>query len=362
MLYRGVKDNSFVECLWYMMYRLRGINSLEATAQININLQLRTTELPMYVCLGSDFYNYKRKESTIEYALLGENIISIDNKKAHIGFCKINTDVNQYNRLSLISKKRIYWCIDYNEKELLFYSDESILPEKIEFVDLISEFNNSKRSFDGIVSLKKSWNKELKNKLVTYSQQESNLALLLKKTKYLSDTAFKFRHKLNDFILLGNEIVRSLLSEIGRESLTVAPFSENYSDFFELKETEYSDSLCPWCNSKIIKKRLTSLIIDEIRTLDYCLNCGQIRDLGFDQSIIEIQNVRKENKVLEITILSSVATELLLVATSTEITFYNVKPGLNKINIPIVEEVEFIMVKCFYVYCDKLNMVYKNID
>lgn len=45
--YKGIKDNYFVECLWYLAYRLRGLSSVEATVEVNNNISSRTTDLPL---------------------------------------------------------------------------------------------------------------------------------------------------------------------------------------------------------------------------------------------------------------------------------------------------------------------------
>jgi len=363
--YRGIKDNYFIECLWYITYRLRGRNSIEATTEVNKNLEFRTTDLPLYITVGYDESNYELGAFT-EYVQSEEDLFNFETvtkNPSSLGFCRILSNVNEFAKLSLLSPRRVSWCIDYKNNEILLHSETIQLPNELNFVDLRAKFLKIRRDFNGIVDFKKSWGKELKNKLLLYEQQLNNVSLLLRKAQLFSDIAFKLNKKLQDLSILGLEIEELLLQEVGRDSMTTGPLSESYIDKFEVENVDFTFGCCPYCSSKTARKEIVSIIKkEERRFIEYCLKCGQINDLGVDFDAVSVLSVTKLEQKLEIILESKIENKVLIRLLGADSIIEWVTLGTNKLIVPIEEEKQFNVLKCFYIYSDKLNVVYKSIN
>lgn len=359
--YRGIKDNYFYECMWYVLCRLRGLNSADSTLNINKNLQFRTSDFPNYVNIGFDNFVYNRFPF-VEYEVDSSKKMFLcnGNGEACLGKCSVS-NLSYYEDFSLVSPNKIFWLIDYVDSEILFFTEKNKLPLELKFINLEIELEKVVKNFDFLIALRKSWSKLLMNKILAYSQQLENVAEMLTKARAVSDIAYKCYRKIQDLNKQEDEIKSLLLTEIGRGSLSCSPFSESYIHKFKLEQIIYSNNYCPNCGQQLMTKRLVNIIEPKNeRFIDYCLACGQVKDLGTNNQYIEFLDFNFFGDSLEINLKSCINEKILLVIPEVGIKLYSINQGDNKIYVKNSERKKIKMIKCFYICEEKLNVIYKN--
>lgn len=304
ILYRGLKDNYFPECMWYIVLKKFGYSLSQLTRIINNNIKERSTDLPRYVAIGNPlnsslsedvFLKFEIREDYIEAS--GEEIA-----ESRFGYIEDHSEFEKLNKCLFTSNVRITWVVDSLSKRILFFSETKVLPKKIYFVNKQNFFDiDNYQMVEEIIELKGSINNKEKNALNDLRNQYSSLEKLLNYANFFSDEAKKIITKINKIKEKEMSLLFSFLDNIVKSKQNaLSPLSETYIDSFKLVDVN-NGSECPYCGYNILEKHVKRHLGQMNRKQEYCANCGQITDIA-DPNIIKVtilsEECLKEEKLL----------------------------------------------------------------
>lgn len=363
--FRGIKDNYFAECSWYIILKTAKYGNDKIVQIINYNIKNRTNDVPMYVAVGWD-QNYKQYFSNFSnYSLKGNYLVAEDEHQSRYGKCLISNFENEgFHFYSLTNKQRIHWVISSDGKELYFMIEGDFLPREIELINTRNLLEKVNVSYDNILELKGSWSKSLKNSIVDQQNQLKNLISLFNDAKLYSDYAIKFKIKQEKLYETNKNIEINILKELTNKQNSLSPISEVYSPMFEISkssEGEY-EKYCTTCNKKIVVKRLHSIKNRWNRRKVYnCFNCGQIKDVS-DLEYVNVENIDLENNSIKLIINVSKDCIIYPVVLSGETNSYILEAGQTiYVDIEILKKREYDTLKIFSISSGMLNVSYHNL-
>lgn len=304
ILYRGLKDNYFPECMWYIVLKKFGYSLSQLTRIINNNIKERSTDLPRYVAIGNPlnsslsedvFLKFEIREDYIEAS--GEEIA-----ESRFGYIEDHSEFEKLNKCLFTSNVRITWVVDSLSKRILFFSETKVLPKKIYFVNKQNFFDiDNYQMVEEIIELKGSINNKEKNALNDLRNQYSSLEKLLNYANFFSDEAKKIITKINKIKEKEMSLLFSFLDNIVKSKQNaLSPLSETYIDSFKLVDVN-NGSECPYCGYNILEKHVKRHLGQMNRKQEYCANCGQITDIA-GPNIIKVtilsEECLKEEKLL----------------------------------------------------------------
>ena len=133
--YRGLKENGYSECTWFILLNYFGFQYDEIVRIINKNLKNKTVDVPRYNLIGSS-ENILKVSPYCEYSFEG-NHISCHTENAnrfYFGKCKLPLN---YEQFALSYKERISWIIE--DGYIYLMGENSFLPKRIDVVTIPKE-------------------------------------------------------------------------------------------------------------------------------------------------------------------------------------------------------------------------------
>ena len=300
--YRGLKENGYSECTWFILLNYFGFQYDEIVRIINKNLKNKTVDVPRYNLIGSS-ENILKVSPYCEYSFEG-NHISCHTENAnrfYFGKCKLPLN---YEQFALSYKERISWIIE--DGYIYLMGENSFLPKRIDVVTIPKESVVDFGILSNTLSLNGGLNKSLKNLMGEVENLSLGLSQMTEEFLCFTDKAEKYQKKLANLEQKRSELIESFLNEIiTSKQTTYSPLSEKYSMHFSVSDISTIENRCPYCNFEITRKVLKKTMDSSYKRIIFsCNNCGQIQDLGnMDKLInVDIENSIEDNKTLKINI------------------------------------------------------------
>lgn len=285
ILYRGLKDNYFPECMWYIVLKKFGYNLSQLTRIINNNIKERSTDLPRYVAIGNPLNSSLREDVFLKFEIREdyEDYIEANEEEvveSRFGYIEGHREFEKLSKCLFISNVRITWVLDSLSERILFFSETKALPKKIYFVNKQNFFNiDNYQMVEEIIELKGSINNKEKNALNDLRNQYLSLEKLLNYANFFSDEAKKTIIKINKIKEKEMSLLFSFLDNIVKSKQNaLSPLSETYIDSFKLVNVN-DGSECPYCGYNVLEKHVKRHLGQMNRKQEYCANCGQITDI-----------------------------------------------------------------------------------
>ncbi|EGO2511000.1 hypothetical protein KGA34_002682 [Enterococcus faecalis] len=304
ILYRGLKDNYFPECMWYIVLKKFGYSLSQLTRIINNNIKERSTDLPRYVAIGNPLNSSLREDVFLKFEIR-EGYIETNEEEiaeSRFGYIEGHREFEKLSKCLFVSNVRITWVLDSISERILFFSETKVLPKKIYFVNKQKFFDiNNYQMVEEIIELKGSINNKEKNALNDLRNQYSSLEKSLNYANFFSDETKKIITKINKIKEKEMSLLFSFLDNIVKSKQNaLSPLSETYIDSFKLVDVN-NGSECPYCGYNILEKHVKRHLGQMNRKQEYCANCGQITDIT-DPNIIKVtilsEECLKEEKLL----------------------------------------------------------------
>lgn len=300
VLYRGLKENGYAECSWFIILMRLGKSISEITKIINENIYERTIDFPKYIAFGSDL-NLSKLTKFSPYDFIDGKLIRQPNYKdesKHFGSCRIPESMKDIHQYSICYSERVSWVFDKNM--LYFMSEKGELPEILRFEKLNYRISSTGNLYY-LLGLNGGLNKQQKSLISEIEAICQGISSQLYDSKVFSDVAQKVERKLKQLEKKRNKLYTDYLTEITKGKQTsLSPLSEKYSVHFFLRNSEVTkELLCPYCGYQLFEKVLVKNTDESyVRNILFCNNCGQIKDGGnlhFDKFDLEIKTKIKNN-------------------------------------------------------------------
>lgn len=300
--YRGLKENGFAECSWFILLNYFSFQYDEIVRIINKNLEKRTVDAPRYSLIGSS-ENALTISPYCEYSFEDNHILCHTENENQFYFGKCKLPLN-YRPFVLSCKERISWIVE--DGYIYLMGENSFLPKRIDVVTIPKDSVVDFGILSDTLSLNGGLNKSLKNLMGEVESLSLGISQMSEEFLCFTDKAEKYQKKLSILELKRSELIESFLNEvITSKQTTYSPLSEKYSMHFTVSDISIIENKCPYCNFDITRKVLKKTMNSSYKRIIFsCNNCGQIQDLGNVDKLINvaIENSMEDSRLLKINI------------------------------------------------------------
>lgn len=288
ILHPGVKENSSIECDWYIALSHSGYSMGETVRIINENLCKRTNEYGNYILLGDPKSTLCKKNIDEKSVFLKRNFqgnleISFNNPmNLYTTIVPINNVINASDKYNYLVKsdELLYWIWDNNNNLVLFSPFKSIGPDKkVTIVSVKDDTLASPASLKFIEAVREKNNKNIKNLIIEWESMYLGAITLFSERLINTDSFNKYLIRRNKIEKLKNKIYSLQIQDFLEQSrIGMFPFTEKYSMKFTLSNILFSDTTC-YCGNIVTIKELKHNFDEEIkRKIVLCEVCGEIED------------------------------------------------------------------------------------
>lgn len=288
ILYPGIKDNSSVECNWYLGLLHLGYTFGHIVSLINKNISRCANEIGRYILLGDPEQNYSLGKDLItheENKVLDTLDVYIDNPKYFIEL-DFSEQVDLEGKGFITQSGESEWLLTGKNKVLIINLSPSSKGlsgsfKKLDKLNNVIDFRFNELNLMKLMP--PSANGFTKQLEATFASISSHYP----KAGFNSKHFRKFQDNLSKVETLRNKIANSVLKSLLNEAKSgLFPITEKYSGNFVMSHYEETKELC-FCGKNLTKKVLISPLEMSIkREILLCSSCGTIEDRPlFDESV-----------------------------------------------------------------------------
>ncbi|SFJ77385.1 hypothetical protein [Thermoflavimicrobium dichotomicum] len=288
ILYPGVKDNSSVECNWYLGLLHFGYTFGHIVSLINKNISRCANEIGRYILLGDPEQNYSLVKDLITYKedkVLDTLDINIDNPK-HFIELEFADQINLERKGFVTQNGESEWLLTGKNKVLIVSLNPSTKGLSGSFKMLDNVVKSSFNELNLMKLMPPSANGFIKQLEAAYASISSHYP----KASFNSKHFRKLKDNLSKVEMLRSKIAISVLKSLLNEAKSgLFPITEKYSENFVMSHYEETNEFC-FCGKNLTKKVLISPLDTSIkREILLCSSCGTIEDKPLFDEFVRIK-------------------------------------------------------------------------